>query len=359
MLRRTLLSGLCLTVLSSCVLSPSEDLWHKADPVTLDAFDMRRCVNMGNSLDSPKGQPWGAPVRAEDFVGIAERGFDTVRLPVRFSEYTGPGPDYTIEPDFLLHVQSLVDAALAQGLNVMLDVHHFQEIMREPAQETPKLTAIWGQLGEAFAGYPDDLWFEILNEPMDKLSGAHLRTAQRAATERIRATNPDRIIIYGGEHWSGIAAMMSSIQPPDENIVYTFHYYKPYEFTHQGASWLGEDAPPPRDWGSEEDYETLRKNARRAASISRKLNRPVFLGEFGVDSNVSDSLRQKWTGAVRAEMEAEGIPWCLWSYTNTFALYDGRTGFWDTGMLDALGMPAGPGLMADLFGSGNAESPAD
>jgi len=53
---------------------------------SLPDFDMKRCVNMGNSFDAPAGQSWGAPLNISNFAKIKRAGFDTVRIPVRGSQ---------------------------------------------------------------------------------------------------------------------------------------------------------------------------------------------------------------------------------------------------------------------------------
>lgn len=311
---------------------------QEAEPPIAPAFDMMRCVNMGNSLDAPSDAEWGAPIEDADFRRISDAGFDTVRIPVRWSDYTGPAPAYTIQPEFLEMVRGHVNAALEQDLNVILNVHHFEEIMSDPQGQLRKLLAIWRQLGDAFSDAPDDLWFETLNEPNDKLKGRIMQAAQTTAILAIREQNPDRIIILGGEDWSGIDSLGTNIAPTDNNIVYTFHYYDPFDFTHQGATWTGPDGPKKkRGWGTSSDKRQLAEDIKIATSFREAVGHPVFVGEFGVYDPVEASERVEWVGAVRQSMETAGVPWCLWAFSNTFALYD-RTDGWDDDMAQALGV---------------------
>ena len=79
----------------------------------------------------------------------------------------------------------------------------------------------------------------------------------------------------------------------------------------------------------------MAKSVEIATAFRDAVGRPVFLGEFGVHSPVDHKERVEWAGAVTTAMEGAGIPWCLWSYGNTFALYDDATG-WDQDMLKAI-----------------------
>lgn len=303
----------------------------------IKSFDMKRCVNMGNSFEAPKNDPWGKPINPADFATIRAKGFDTVRIPVRWSDYLADAPGYEIDADFMSQVETAVNAALAADLNVILNMHHNEDIVDDPVAAMPAYLAAWEQIADRFKDAPDDLWFETLNEPYGALKGDIMRRAQREGVATIRKTNPDRVIILGGEEWSGIRTLDTNIAPPDENIVYTFHYYDPFEFTHQKAFWLGDAMPKgTRGWGNAANRTELDAAVQTAVDYRAKINRPVFMGEFGANSPIDNDQRVKWARAVRQEMEGGQIPWCLWSYSNTFALYDNDTNTWDEDMLDAL-----------------------
>lgn len=299
-------------------------------------FQMKRCVNMGNALEAPSGAPWGRTYSREDYKRIAEAGFDTVRIPIRWSDYTGPAPDFRIHPDFAEQVDDNVKWALLSGLNVVLNVHHFEEIMDQPEAQMPRYRAIWDQISLRYSQLPDNVWFEVLNEPNKELKGKVMRQSQALALAIIRKDNPDRIVIVGGEEYSGIRSLATNVASDDPNLVYTFHYYDPFNFTHQKADWLGDAMPKgTRDWGSDADKAELAQAVEIATAFREAVGRPVFLGEFGVHSPVDNAERVEWVGAVKTAMEGADIPWCLWSYGNTFALYTDENG-WDQGMLSAL-----------------------
>ena len=299
-------------------------------------FQMKRCVNMGNALEAPNGAPWGRLYSEEDYERIAAAGFDTVRIPVRWSDYTGPAPTFRIHPDFAEVVDNNIRWAVRNDLNVVLNIHHFEEIMEQPAAQRERYRALWDQISLRYSKLPDNVWFEVLNEPHTNLKGAEMRQLQSMALQIIRGDNPDRIVILGGENWSGITSLGTNLSTDDPNVVYTFHYYDPFNFTHQQAEWLGDSMPKgKRGWGSSEDQAELARAVEAATAFRDAVQRPVFLGEFGVNSPVDNDERVEWAGAVKKAMEGADIPWCLWAYGNTFALYTDENG-WDEEMLSAL-----------------------
>ncbi len=301
------------------------------------AFTMERCVNMGNALDTPSGFDWGGRYYTQaDYTRIAEAGFDTVRIPVRWSGYTGPEPRYRIHPDFLELVDQNIEWALSSGLNIILNVHHFEDMMTWPASQMARFQAIWRQLSERYAKLPESVWFELLNEPHDQLNVYGLHDVQAIGLAEVRRHNPNRVVILGGDNWSGIGTLDSNLRPDDTNVVYTFHYYDPFDFTHQHAEWLGDAMPDgTRTWGSAADKAELADAVAVASAYRADTGQPVFLGEFGVHEAVDSADRVHWAGAVKSAMEAADLPWCLWAYGNTFPLYSDEKG-WDRPMLEAL-----------------------
>jgi endoglucanase len=257
----------------------------------------------------------------------------------------------------MAEVTLAVDTALGNGLNVILNVHHFDEIMEDPRAEMRRFLSIWRQIGSAFSNRSDNLWFEALNEPNGKLEGKLMQAAQEVAVLAIREQNPDRIIILGGENWSDINSLPSNIAPPDNNIVYTLHYYEPFGFTHQFASWVPQHlVNKKRGWGSRQDKAALAQAITVVESFREAIGHPVFVGEFGVHDPVDNDERVEWVRAVRTATETADIPWCLWSFSNTFALYSDKTG-WDEDMVAALDVKVPPKLntpepSAARFGTG-------
>ena len=342
-------------------MGATSNLSHARDTYThLPAFDMKRCVNMGNKLDTPRGHDWGPALDIGDFSQLRALGFDTIRLPVKFDDYTGRGPDYRLEAPFLDQVREAVDTALAEDLNVILDLHHFTNIHLDPDGATPKLVAIWEQLAIAFQDYPDDLWFEVLNEPQHRLQGEFLIRAQTDTLAAIRQHQPDRIVILGGENWSDRYSLLTNIPAPDENIVYTVHYYDPFNFTHQAAEFMRDDAPPAGYiWGSKEQRNTLKKDYRQFIKARARLNRPVFLGEFGVVGRPDPDHEFDWIQSVREISDQKQIPWCIWHYAHLFENDDELAGVWDTDMLAALGLPHGSETLASLVVRGQDNEDSD
>ena len=320
---------------ASLMAAPAAAQEEASAPVA-PAFQMKRCVNMGNALEAPSHTAWGRLYTQEDYLRIAAAGFDTVRIPVRWNDYLGPRPDYTIHPAMFEMVDQQLEWAHDAGLGIILNVHHYDELMENPKEQMGRFAIIWHQLAARYGKLPDSIWFEVLNEPHKNLKGQIMRTMQASALSVIRQYDADRVVILGGEEWSGIRTLGSNIFTDDPNVVYTFHYYDPFAFTHQKATWLGDDMPKgDRGWGSAEDRAELAAAIDTATAFRDAVKRPLFLGEFGANGPINNSDRLRYADSVAEAMEAADIPWCLWSYANTFPLYTDEQG-WDAEMLEAL-----------------------
>jgi endoglucanase len=307
------------------------------------ALPVGACINLGNQLEAQaETAHGGVRIEPSDFKRIREAGFTTVRIPVRWSNKTGAGPDYAIDPKWMGRVSEVVDQALAAGLNVVLNDHHFDELDNDPAGNSAKLAAMWRQIAARFADRPTSrLWFEIENEPHDKLTNAILGETLAPALKAIRASNPDRPVIIGGDNWSGIDSLATLELPADPNVYPTFHYYEPFDFTHQGAAWV-KPKPPAlgRVYGRAADAERLVTDAAKIKAYVARTGLVPFMGETGAyDAHIPLAQRVQYTRAVHDTFAPLGVGICGWAYTNTFPYYDHEAKRWLPGLLGASGLP--------------------
>jgi endoglucanase len=216
------------------------DLWNnwgtiaqlQADPQALEVFP-----------------DWRRNVTPAMFQALADQGFDFIRLP------TDPGPAlaYGPGPDQDRLIEGMVDAAqmgLDAGLNVIVDLH--------PLPRGEEIGGIESILGDQFPAYVDlvariaarlaDLpsALELLNEPPFDCEAVYAGAPpqwpgmQARLHAAARAAAPDLPIILTGACWSQGNAL-TALDPgliADTNVIWTFHSYTPYSYTHQGAIWI-------------------------------------------------------------------------------------------------------------------------
>lgn len=304
---------------------------------------LRRGVNLGNFLEcrTEGDATGGLQIQDEWFAILKEAGFDFVRIPVRWSSHAGPVPPWAIDEAFLARVAHVVEAGLSRGLSLIINQHHFVELMDDPEAQRDRFLGIWRQVGRRFHGYPDALVFEVLNEPNGRLTAPLWNRLWPSAYEELRGGEPSRLLALGPADWNNVTGLedfsLASIAD-DPRVIATFHYYEPHSFTHQGAQWVKPPHPMGARWtGSGAEVAAVERDLDRAAEWGRKEGRSLFIGEFGAyqkHSRWEEILL--WTRCVREEAEKRGIGWCLWEFCHSFGVWDRRMKAFKEQLLRAL-----------------------
>ncbi len=298
-----------------------------------------RGINLGNGLDAPNEGDWGVTIKPEYFDLIKSVDFSSVRIPVRWSAHSELDHPYTIDPIFMERVTTVIDQALARELMVVVDVHHYQEIMTEPNENKEKLLHLWGQIGTQFKNHSLDLIFEVLNEPNNALTDSLWNDYLVAAIDTIRISNPHRTLIIGTANWGGVSKIDQLYIPPtDTNMIVTVHYYDPFHFTHQGAAWVqGSNAWLGTQWFlNHPDTTNVINDFNKVRDWANANNRPIYLGEFGAYKAADMDSRVRWTNYIARQAEKRLFSWSYWEFCSEFGIYSDETGLWNTGLLEAL-----------------------
>ena len=301
-------------------------------------FPVRKCINMASALEAPKEGEWGYTIRERDMATIAEAGFDTVRIPIKWSAHADTQAPYTINQAFFSRIDQVMTWALQANLNVIINVHHYDELYSDPDTHESRLDALWAQIAARYRTAPRNVMFEIINEPRDLFSGERVNVAQARALEIIRKTNPTRTTILTGDNWGNIGGMDNLRLPPDPYVVGTVHYYSPHEFTHQGASWIPTPPPLGRNWPRAGELAQLRTDVAEMVSFRNRIQAPVLMGEYGVTDEVPMNQRAAWTADMTRAFEAANIPVCYFNFATSFATYDLARERWHTPLLKAFGL---------------------
>jgi endoglucanase len=309
-------------------------------PVGLTQEDAQigACVNMANYLEPPNEGDWGPAMTETDMRDVAAKGFKTIRLPVRFAGHAAATPPFAIDKAFMKRVVHVVGLARAANLRVIIDMHNYDELMADPEAEKARFVALWKQVAAQFKGETDMVWFELMNEPNGQLNNTNLLRVYEPALAEIRKTNLTRKVVIGGENWSGLASLATLPMLDDPNLIATFHYYDPFNFTHQGAEWATPPQPMGTLFGSKADRDQLAKDVQKAKDYMQRTGRPLFMGETGAFEKVPLGQRAAYYKAVHDAFGAAQIDQCVWGYANTFEFRSAKTGKWHDELLRAIGL---------------------
>jgi endoglucanase len=273
-------------------------------------------------------------------------GFTSLRLPIRWSNYAQATAPYTIDPIFFAQVEGVVDEALAAGLYVIVNMHHHRqldgdaldrgEIAVDEAVLHVRFLTMWKQIAKRFRYKSDRLLFEIYNEPHGQLTDMRWNDLIARATNTIRQTNPNRIVVIGSTVWNTAGALAHLRLPNDPNLIVTIHNYEPFLFTHQGAEWMSPPFPTGVTCCSVEQQAQIVAPLDVAKSWSDTNRYPILLGEFGAYETGAMESRVNFTRYMRDAAEARGMSWTYWEFSTGFGVYDIPTDTWRTDLLNAL-----------------------
>ncbi|HEU4959803.1 MAG TPA: glycoside hydrolase family 5 protein [Sphingomonas sp.] len=299
-----------------------------ARPTTGAALKLGKCINLSNMLEAPNEGDWGRKFQDSDIQNIADEGFTGLRIPVRFSSHAATTAPYTIDPAFMARVRHVVDLAVAAHLYVILDMHHYLELFSDPDGQKARFAELWRQVAAEFKDEPDTVYFELINEPNDKLDATNLRSVIDPALAAVRATNPTRKVVIDGPSWAGLDSIDSFTMPSDPNVVPTFHYYEPQNFALDNAPYM---TPAERnDFGTADDMAYLKGRLDKAKAYMAKTGRVPFVGEYGAPVQRPDDMRTLYYGTVSSAFASIGLQSCAWGYDNTYNLYDDSKGWLQT-----------------------------
>lgn len=272
------------------------------------------------------------------FDEIRKAGFDFVRLNLQAFKHMDA--QNRLDPAWLAKLDDVLRHAQASGLGVIVDEHDFDVCSNDLALCRVKLPAFWAQVAPRLAKAPRNVAFELLNEPHAKLDAAAWNAFFPDLLALVRQTNPSRIVVVGPTSWNSLKELSTLKLPDDPNLLVTFHYYEPFQFTHQGAGWVGDDIKKLHGitWGSDADRAALRSDFDQVAAWSAANHRPVLLGEFGAfdKSGTPMELRAAYTRGVRDEAARHGFGWAYWQFDGDFIVWDMEKQRWVKPIRDAL-----------------------
>lgn len=338
------LSILACLWLAGCAANPLKDktppdkTLPKPDPFAQNKL-LAKSINLGNFLEAPNEGDWGVTLKASYFDSIAARGFSAVRIPIRFSAHTALDSPFTIDADFMDRVVWAVDQAEKNNLAAIVDLHHYQEIFATPQKEKTKFLSLWRQISSRFKDYPTSVFYEILNEPHDKLDADTWNGFLAEAITLIRSIDTLHTVIVGTAGWGGLSALNTLVVPDsEENAIVTVHYYEPFHFTHQGAEWVdGSDAWLGTPWqGTADEKNKIVLDFFMVEAWGLEHQRPIFLGEFGAYSKADMDSRVRWTSFIVQTAQADSMGWAYWEFASGFGAYDPQTDTWRMPLLRAL-----------------------
>ena len=156
---------------------------------------------------------------------------------------TGGAPDYVPDPLFLHFLDQVVGWAEELQIHLILDNHTFDPAASTDPAVEEELVKVWSQMAHHFKDRSEYQHYEVLNEPHG-IEDAIWNDIQQNVIDAIRQHDTNHHIIVGAANWNSYNNLKNLPVYTDPKLIYTFHFYDPFVFTHQGASWVDPSMVP-------------------------------------------------------------------------------------------------------------------
>lgn len=302
----------------------------------------RLCLTVGDM------EHFATYITESDIAYIASLGMDHIRL--GFDQIVLEEVPYVYREEIFEHIDHFIAWCKKYNLNVVLNLHKAVGNYCDIQEETELLDdeelqnrfiALWIALEKRYA-HDNSIAFELLNE-VRNVDPEKWNTLAEKTVEKLRAYNPTRKLIVGSTCWNSPDTLQYLKIFHDENVVYTFHTYSPFEFTHQRGVlqadplYYNRVMPYPGEIERYRDYQKvvhnkpeaypglegmdigfIRQSLQSAVDFCKKHpDKILWCGEFGTIRHANIVWRENWMRDVITVLKENEIPYCVWNYLST------------------------------------------
>ncbi len=305
-------------------------------------MDRRLCLTVGDM------EHFATYITEEDIKYISELGMDHIRL--GFDQIVFEESPYNYREEIFTHIDNFIAWCKKYSLNVVLNMHkaigNYCDIKEEVElldddELQNRFISLWLAFEKRYQN-DNSIAFELLNEVRDVNPQKWNDLAEKTVNE-IRRLNKARKIIVGSTSWNSVHTLRHLKLFDDENIIYTFHTYDPFEFTHQqgvlqaAPLYYNRKMPYPCDIERYRDYHKtvfnnpnaytncekmdinhIRNSLKPAVDfVNQNPDKILWCGEFGTIRHADIKWRESWTRDVITVLKENNIPYCVWNYLST------------------------------------------
>lgn len=315
--------------------------------------------NLGNTMEAcgiTASDPisfetcWGQPItEAQMFEGLKAAGFDSVRVPVAWSNMISTDGTYTIDEAYFDRVEEIINYVLDNDMYCIINIHwdggwweafgSDDTAVAEGAMDRYK--AMWTQIADHYKGYSEKLIFESANEELgDRYftmrrpqAYEKINEVNQAFVDIVRASggnNDKRCLLIAGFGTDIDKTCKSSFKMPtdtiDGHLMISVHYYTPSTYciaNSEDNEWGYRDS-----WGTDADIAEMRSYFEKMKQFT-DAGYPVIIGEYGVaqikDENGAWVHKDGCTDFVKnVLLLSEEMGYCpmLWDCSNFYDRID-------------------------------------
>jgi aryl-phospho-beta-D-glucosidase BglC (GH1 family) len=259
-------------------------------------------VSFGNEVWSNNSLPV-THHSEQDFGRVAAMGMNVVRFYLNYKTFEDDATPYKYKAAGWNWLNQNIGWAKKHNVLLILNIHvppgGFQSngeggALWQNPENQKRLKALWHQIAKRYANEPTIAGYDLLNEPVVISSITQWQQLAQQLADTIRTVDKNHLLVVErlnaiNKNWNNVNDDQNFFLINDANTLYTFHFYQPFKYTYQYASWakMGEGGKYPDETITEEpgykrNKAYLAKQLERYLAFGRKNNVPLYLGEFGL-----------------------------------------------------------------------------
>lgn len=306
----------------------------------------------GNDVWSYPTEPVWTSQDESSYEDIASLGFNCVRFYMNYQVFEDDANPYNYKKSGFDWLDKNIKWAKKYGVRIILNMHVPQggyqsqgggTAMWTDEETQSRLIALWQEFAKRYADEETVIGYGILNEPIVPQNGSteesvdQCRELMQRITDAIREYDENHIVfaervcavqntVTGVSDWN-IQISKLEFLLDDPNVVYEFHCYDPYSFTHQGMDWagtLGTICKYPSETDNTLTKEYLEQRILQNIQFYQENNVPVYMGEFGAAVTACRETLggEQWVADMIDICKEYGIHFTYHTYhETTFGLY--------------------------------------
>lgn len=259
-------------------------------------------------------------IRESDIKRIAQTGFNCVRVP--FNSRLIETAPYRYSKDGARYLDRVITWARRHGIYVILDLHaacgaqssdwHADSLGRpelwEEEEFRKRTLGLWEFVADRYKNEPTVAGYDILNEAVTD-DVRLLNSFYKRVIARIRSVDRNHILFIEGNKWARDLDCLDDV--PDENLVLSIHFYEPIDFTFNFVPQL---SYPLKSRQGSWNKKTMAAMLSAYQKISKRRDRPIFVGEFGVNAREGLYGEDRWLADMLGCFNRFGFHWTYWTY---------------------------------------------
>ncbi|HPX98531.1 MAG TPA: cellulase family glycosylhydrolase [Bacteroidaceae bacterium] len=194
-----------------------------------------------------------------DYTRVKDMGMNMVRFYLNYKTFENDATPYQYKQSGWDWIDQNIQWAQNNGILLLLNIHvpqgGFQSLgnsdaLWEQTEIQNRLAALWKAIAQRYKDETQIIGFGLVNEPVPTSDIVQWQQLAQRLTDEIRQADTNHIIFIEKAIYVKGKPETTDYNFPkinDNNVVYEFHFYNPFEYTHQLFSWtnLGEGGKYP------------------------------------------------------------------------------------------------------------------